>query len=110
MYVYRWEPMREFLEENADKSEAEKTVELLDPFLGAIDAVSERDRPKDRFLWEALMPFFRDLKERRLLEPLGYTMLASIEVDGAQEWLNAQPSAVLELEGWMEANGAWLGR
>ncbi|MCH9647656.1 MAG: tetratricopeptide repeat protein [Deltaproteobacteria bacterium] len=89
-----------FLEKNEGKSEAALSAEILPSFISSVEEVSSQEQKSD-FLWEVLLPPLSDLKARQLLEPLGYLAFSLLETPGAQEWVEANQPAVIELEQWI---------
>src|SRR5262245_26182558 len=86
-------------------SQIQSLAAQFDNLLGVYASADPGD-DKGTFLWTYYLPFFSEMRARKLVEPFIYFVSQRTTMPGTREWLNANRERVNALLGWSRSY-AW---
>ena len=87
-----------------DRSEGEKLVYRFDLMLGSLEETAPEGATD--FARVTYLPFTRELRARKMLEPFVYELFAPLGLPGMSDWLEAHPEPVKALHEFLQARSS----
>jgi len=83
--------------ENAKKTDVEQFIRKFETVCAFIE---ETKRDNSGFYWEYYVPYFIELNNNKLIEPLAYIAFASSKEDNVAKWLKSHESEINRFYEW----------